>query len=60
MKLNQLIENLVTEFGGDEDRSKTAEIASIICKAFKNVDVHDEKAAMLVSVGRKLKGIGVK
>ena len=52
MKLKQLIEK--------ENRSKTAEIASIICKAFKNVEVHDKKAAMLMSVGRKLKGIGVK
>ena len=60
MKLNQVIENLVSEFGSDEDQSKTAEIASIICKAFKNVNVPDDKTATLMSVGRKLKAMGVK
>ena len=60
MKLNQVIESLVSEFGSDEDQSKTAEIASIICKSFKSVNVPDDKAAILMSVGRKLKATGVK
>jgi hypothetical protein len=60
MKLNQVIENLVAEFGSDEDQSKTAEIASIICKMMKNVNVPDNKAKILMSVGHKLKAMGVK
>ena len=60
MKLNLVIENLVSEFGSDEDQSKTAEIVNIICKAFKNADVPDNKVTMLMSVGRKLRAMGVK
>ena len=60
MKMNQVIENLVFEFGSDEDQSKTAEITNVICKAFKNVNVPDDKVAILMSVGRKLKAMGVK
>ncbi len=60
MKLNKVIENLVGEFGSDLDRSKTPSITSIICKAFKNVDVPDNKVKILMRVGRELKAMGVK
>jgi hypothetical protein len=60
MKLNQVIENLVAEFGSDEDQSKTAEIANIISKAAKNVNVPDNIAEVLMSVGHKLKAMGLK
>jgi hypothetical protein len=60
MKLNQVVENLIAEFGSHEDQSKTAEIVSIICKAMKNVNVPDNKAEILMSVGHKLKAMGIK
>ena len=60
MKLNQVIENLVVEFGSDEDQSRTAEIADIISRVAKNVNVPDNIAGVLMSVGHKLKAMGVK
>ena len=60
MKLNKVIENLVGEFGSDLDRSKTSSITSVICKAFKNVDVPDNKVEILMRVGRELNAMGVK
>ena len=60
MKLDRVIEKLVCEFGSDEDQEKTTKIASIICKAFKNVGVQDEKAGTLIRVGRQLRAIGLK
>jgi hypothetical protein len=60
MKLNNVIERLISEFGNDEDLEKTARITNIILKAFKNVDVPDEKAKNLINVGRQLRAIGVK
>ena len=60
MKLKFVIENLVSEFGNDEDQEKIARITSIISKAFGNMDVPDEKAKNLINVGRRLRAIGVK
>ena len=60
MKLNGVIENLVAEFGADSDKTKSGEIASVICKAFKNVNVPADKAETLMKVGRKLREMGVK
>jgi hypothetical protein len=60
MKLNSVIEKLVSEFGSDEDQAKTTRITSIICKAFKNADVPDEKGEKLIRVGRQLRAMGLK
>ena len=60
MKLNHVIEKLVSEFGNDQDQSKTAATTSIICKAFKNVNVLDEKVEILIRVGRQLQAMGMR
>ena len=60
MKLDKVIENLIAEFGDDSDRSRCADIVSIICKAFKNPNVPDDKAEILMRVGRQLRVLGVK
>jgi len=58
--LSKVIENLVAEFGSDSDRSKTADIAGIICKAFKDVNVPNDKVVILMKVGHQLRAMGVK
>ena len=60
MKLSKIIENLVTEFGNDSDQGKLKSISNVICKAFGNKDIPDNKAETLMKVGRKLKAMGVK
>ena len=59
MKLNAVVESLITEFGTEQDQSKTEEIVREISKAFKNQNVPDQKVATLMNVGRALKALGV-
>jgi len=59
MKISEIIENLVAEFGSDSDQSKMKSISGIICKAFPNKDIPADKAETLMKVGRKLKEMGI-
>ena len=60
MKLNQVIDRVISEFGSGEEKANAVRIASIVCAAFKGKGVSDAQVEKLLRVGRQLKAIGVK